>query len=275
MSALDLAERKYRMLLERLGALDGVVVAFSGGVDSSLLLCAAVEALGERALAVTARSEATPPGEADRAEAVATKVGVRHLTIQTGEVQDPTYQQNPTDRCYHCKGYLFNNMLALAEEHGLEAVVEGSNMDDLGDHRPGRKALGELGIRSPLMEAGLGKAEIRALARARDLPVWDAPSAACLASRVPYGDPITPAKLLRIGAAEAFLQELGFGQLRVRDHGAVARVEVEAGALERFADGQLREAVVKKLTGLGYTYVALDLAGYRTGAMNEILADTE
>ncbi len=264
-------EEKYRLLVERLAAMDGVVVAFSGGVDSSLLLCAAVEALGDRALAVTGRSAASPPGEEDRVSAMTKHLGVRHITMDTGEVEDPTYQQNPTDRCYHCKNFLYHGMLALAAENGLEAVVEGSNMDDLGDHRPGRKALSEMGIRSPLMEAGLAKAEIRALSRVRELPVWDAPSAACLASRIPYGEPITPEKLLRIGRAESFLHTLGFNQLRVRDHGTVARVEVAPEELPRFAEAGLREAVVEELTGLGYSYVSLDLAGYRTGALNEVL----
>lgn len=267
------AEAKYRLLVERLAALDGAVVAFSGGVDSSLLLCAAVEALGERALAVTANSAAMPPGEGERAGEVAARLGARHLVVETGEVSDPTYRKNPPDRCYHCKGILFGQMLELCREHGLAAVVEGSNMDDLSDHRPGRRALAELDVLSPLMDVGLGKAEIRALARARELAVWDAPSAACLASRVPYGDEITEQKLQRIGAAEAYLHGKGFGQVRVRDHGAVARLEVEPGDLDRFADPALRAEVVARLKNLGYTYVAVDLAGYRTGALNEVLAE--
>ena len=264
-------EEKYSKLVSLLGELDGVLVAFSGGVDSGLLLCAAVEALGSRALAVTAVSAASPPGEVDQAEEVARHLGARHLKVQTNEVDDPHYRENPTDRCYYCKGILFGDLGALAEKEGLAQVVEGSNMDDLGDYRPGRKALEESGVRSPLVEVGLSKAEIRALSKARDLPVWDAPSAACLASRVPYGQEITPERLLRIGKAETYLRSLGFRQLRVRDHGAVARLEVEPADLDRFGAADLRDAVVAELKGLGFTYVALDLAGYRTGALNEVL----
>jgi len=264
-------EEKYSKLVSLLGELDGALVAFSGGVDSSLLLCAAVEALGNRALAVTATSAASPPGEEDQAETVARHLGARHLMVKTGEVEDPHYQQNPTDRCYYCKGILFSDLKALAEKEGLAQVVEGSNMDDLGDYRPGRKALEEAGVRSPLIEVELTKAEIRELSRVRELPVWDTPSAACLASRVPYGEEITAERLLRIGKAEAYLRTLGFRQLRVRDHGAVARLEVEPTDLDRFGDGELRDTVVAELKGLGFTYVALDLAGYRTGALNEVL----
>jgi pyridinium-3,5-biscarboxylic acid mononucleotide sulfurtransferase len=264
-------EDKYKKLVALLGEMDGALVAFSGGVDSSLLLCAAVEALGDRTVAVTAISSASPPGEENQAGAVARHLGARHIKVQTGEVEDPHYRENSPDRCYYCKGILFGKLKELAAEEGLAGVVEGSNMDDLGDHRPGRKALAEQGVRSPLVEVGLAKSEIRALAKARKLPVWDAPSAACLASRVPYGEEITPERLLRIGKAEAFLRALGFRQLRVRDHGQVARLEMEPKELGRFADEKLREVVVHELTGLGFNYVALDLAGYRTGALNEVL----
>ena len=265
-------EKKYQKLVALLGEMDGALVAFSGGVDSSLLLCAAVEALGERAVAVTAVSAASPPGEENQAGGVARVLGVQHIKVQTDEVTDPRYRENSPDRCYYCKGILFSKLKELAGEQGLAGgVVEGSNMDDLGDYRPGRKALQEHGIRSPLVEVELTKDEIRALAKERKLPVWDTPSAACLASRVPYGQEITPERLLRIGRAEAFLRALGFRQLRVRDHGAVARLEVEPLEIGRFADDKLRAVVVDELKGLGFSYVALDLMGYRPGALNEVL----
>lgn len=260
---------RYSELVAWIKSRDGAVVAFSGGVDSSLLAAAAVDALGERALAVTARSPLYARRETDGAVELARQLGVRHRIIDTCELESPGVAENPIDRCYHCKHDKFTQMLAIARAEGLACVLEGSNSDDLGDYRPGLKAVQELGIQSPLITLGWGKPEIRTAARERGIPNWDKPSTACLASRVPYGQPITAEVLARIEQAEQALIELGFGQLRVRDHGSLARIEVEPADITRLLDVSLRAQVVAALKRTGYTYAALDLLGYRTGAMNE------
>jgi uncharacterized protein len=240
-------------------------------VDSTLLVAAAVDVLGDRVLAVTAHSPTYPRSEAAAAAELVTSLGARHRVIETRELSDPAYAANPPDRCYHCKSELLSRLLDVAREEGLEAVLEGSNADDRGDTRPGLRAVSELGIRSPYIEAGLGKDDIRAIARERGLPNWDKPAMACLASRIPYGEQITAERLGRVERAEEALRAMGLAHVRVRDHGTVARIEVGDPDFGRLLDPDLRGRVIAALKAAGYSYVALDLEGYRTGAMNETL----
>lgn len=260
---------RWARLLDELRKLPGAVVAFSGGVDSSLVLLAAREALRDRVLAVTARSATYTPLEEESARELAARLGARWQAVDTDELSDPAFRANPPERCYLCKRELLTKLRAIAAQAGGAAVLEGSNVDDLADFRPGRRAVEELGVRSPLLEAGLTKTQVRALARAHGLPNWDRPAAACLASRVPYGEELSVQRLRRIGAAEQALRDRGFVVVRVRDHGAVARVEVGADELPRLLEPALRDGVVADLKAVGYTWVALDLEGYRTGGMNE------
>jgi uncharacterized protein len=266
---------KYERLKAILGGIDGVVVAYSGGVDSTLLLKAAAEVLGPRALAVTAESETYPQREGEEAVRLAREMGARHRVIHTSELEIEHFANNPPERCFYCKSELFGKLLEIAREEGLEAVADGSNVDDTADHRPGMQAAAELGVRSPLQEAGLTKEDIRAISKELGLPTWDKPSFACLASRFPYGDRITPEKLNRVGAAEEFLRGLGVSQVRVRDHGDIARVEVSTEDFDLVMRGDNRERVAAELRRLGYLYVTLDLEGYRTGSMNAPLAEAQ
>jgi len=266
------AEQKYQELVRRLRDGGGALVAFSGGVDSTLLLAAAREALGERAVAAIGRSPSYPEREHEAASALAASLGVTVRVVQTTEMEDPGYRKNAPDRCFVCKSTLFSALRELAAREGLELVLEGSNADDRSDYRPGLKAARELGVRAPLAEVGLTKAEIRELARTRNLPVWNKPSLACLSSRVPYGSEITLERLRRIDRAEQAVRALGVGQVRVRDHGDVARIEVDPADLASLVAPGAREDLVAALKEAGYRYVSLDLEGYRTGAMNEALA---
>ena len=263
-------EAKRQKLVDILREMGGCVIGFSGGVDSTFLFAVAASVLGPRALAVTATSETYPERELREANELAARIGGRHRVIVSEELDIPGFANNPTDRCYHCKKELFGKLRALADEEGLPHVVDGSNVDDRGDYRPGRRAKSELAVRSPLEEAGMTKDDIRELSKALDLPTWNKPSFACLSSRFPYGVQITREKLTVVGRAEEGLRDLGFRTVRVRHHGDVARLELGPEEFARAVNG-LREEVVRTVKQAGYTYVSLDLQGYRTGAMNEAL----
>ncbi len=251
--------------------MESAVVAFSSGVDSTFLLRVAHEELGDRVVAATIRSHTFPKRELDEAATFCRAEGIRHEIIDSEELDIPGFAENPPDRCYHCKRELFSKLLAFAHANGLAAVLEGSNIDDDGDYRPGRRAIRELGIVSPLHEVGLTKAEIRILSRDMGLPTSDKPSFACLASRFPYGEPITAAGLARVEKAEQWLLDSGLGlkQLRVRSHGDLARIEVPPDAIPRLA--ARADEIAAAFKEFGFAYVTLDLRGYRTGSMNEVL----
>jgi uncharacterized protein len=268
--ATDLLQTRLTELEEILVPYKSALVAFSGGVDSSLALAVAARALPKhRVLAVTSNNETYLPSELDLAREFAASLGVEHLVVNTRELDDPNYASNPTNRCYFCKSTLYTDLAKLAEDRGYACVVDGANKDDEGDYRPGRKAAKELGVVSVLSEAQMTKADVRELAKYLGLPTWDKPALACLSSRFPYGQEITPEKLSQVARAEEFLRREDFKQVRVRHHGEIARLEIGPDELERaFA---MREKISAELLDAGFLYVTLDLAGYKAGSLNAAL----
>jgi len=266
---LKIKTQKLKEIFQSMGK---VLVAFSGGGDSTLLLKVAQDTLGDKnVLAVTALSPLYPERELSGVKKLIQTLGTRHRLIESNELEIPGFSKNPPNRCYHCKQKLFTELLTIAAEESIPFVVEGSTLDDDKDHRPGRLAIQELGIRSPLKEAAFTKTEVRELSRTLGLSTWDKPSFACLASRFPYGEEITEEGLRMVDEAEDFLFQLGFKQVRVRHYGILARIEILKEEMERLMNGSLREKVVKRLREIGYTYVTLDLQGFRSGSMNEVL----
>ena len=265
-------KEKLEALKERLKELDSVAVAFSAGVDSSFLLKVAHDVLGDKCIAITGQAPFFSGWEQKEAIDFCKREGIKQLIVESTQLSDEKFTSNPSDRCYHCKKSLFQKMKDSALSEGISVLVEGSNLDDLGDYRPGLKAIEELGILSPLRDAGLTKQEIRELSKEMGLLTFDKPSFACLASRVPYGEEITPEKLKQIEKAEVFLMDLGFRNLRVRHHGTLARIEVPKSDMERVMKENVREEIVDGLKKIGFLYVTLDMQGYRMGSLNEVLS---
>ena len=269
----DSSGKKFRNLKKILSEMESVLVAYSGGVDSTLLLRVAKDILGDRVLAVTASSTVYPSEEIEQAKALAQNLKARHEIIETRELTNPKFVNNPKDRCYWCKKELFAKLTSIARENNLNYVLDGSNFDDLDDFRPGMEAARELGVRSPLQEAMLTKADIRSMSKRMGLPTWSKPSFACLASRFPYGMRITRENVITIDKAERFLKDLGFTQVRVRHHHPIARIEVPKTDIPKLLGDKPRSQILSYFKTLGYSYIAVDLEGYRTGSMNEVLTE--
>lgn len=265
----EMQAERYETLKAMLHEMESVVIGFSGGVDSTVLAKVARDTLGDRAIAVIGASEAFPQGEVEAALAVAEQIGIETLCVPTHELNDPAFRVNRTDRCYHCKSELFGVLRRVADDRGIAWLADGSNADDVGDFRPGMKAAAELNVRSPLREVGMTKADVRALARLLGLSNWDRPSFACLSSRFPYGTEITQELLARVDACERCLRELGFRQFRVRHHDTVCRIEVLAEDFGRLLDH--RDVILERFRANGYTYVTLDIEGFRSGKMNDVI----
>ena len=266
-------DAKFEGLKDILNQTGGTLVAFSGGVDSTFLLKVAHMVLGDRAVAITTSSPTAPPGELEAAGELARTIGCQHITVPSNELDNPSFSQNPVNRCYFCKDELYRICRIHADQLGLTTVVDGTNLDDLKDHRPGLKAAKEWRIRHPLVEARITKEEIRRYSRDLNLPSWNKPAIACLSSRFPYGVEINTDKLAKISACERFLQELSFREFRVRYHGELVRIEVAVEEIHRLLNTATREAIVQRFKEIGFSYVSLDLQGYRTGSMNEALSN--
>jgi len=267
---------KYDALRSILESMRSVAIGYSGGVDSTLLVKVAVDVLGDKTLAMIGRSKTYPTREFEEAVALAEKLGARYVVVDTEETDDLKFRENPPDRCYYCKTELFGKLQELAERERIAWIADGTIADDVGDFRPGMRAKSENNVRSPLLEAGMSKEDVRSLSKELGLPTWDKPSFACLSSRFPYGTGITPQNLTKVDHAETYLRDAGFRRFRVRFHDEhTARIEVGPDDIPRFLDPVFRETLVARFKELGFLYVTLDLKGYRTGSMNEVLSEAE
>ena len=264
-------DAKFERLTRLLGESDRLLVAFSAGVDSTFLLKAAHMVLGVRAIALTASSPTVPPGELEAAKDFVASLGCRHIVVHSHELDNPSFSTNPINRCFFCKDELYRISRAEADKLGVKTIVDGTNLDDLSDHRPGLKAADQWNVRHPLVEAQMTKEDIRRYSRELDLPTWDKPSSPCLSSRFPYGTAIDLERLKQVGACETFMKELGFREFRVRYHGDLARIEVAQGEIERAFAKHVREAIVKRFKELGFKFISLDLQGFRSGSLNQAL----